>query len=139
MVFVSNSEGISQVTEKLRYHRHPAQKILGRISKEERQRALESFRSDDVQLLVASDLAARGLDIKGVSHVFCLDLPEGAVEYMNRAGRTGRHGSLGVAVSIITKYEIPLIRRFAKELAIKIHENYLYQGKITDQPRERLK
>lgn len=128
IIFVNNSEDIQRVTEKLNYHHYNAQKILGRVSKEERQRALENFRSEDTHLLVASDLAARGLDIKGITHIFSLDLPKDAMEYMHRTGRTGRHGQVGTAVSIVLEREITIIRGFEKELAISINKMNVYQG-----------
>jgi len=132
IIFVNNSEDIQKTTDKLQYHHYNAQKILGRVSKEERQRALEGFRSEENQLLVASDLAARGLDIKGVTHIFNLDLPEDAMEYLHRTGRTGRHGELGIAVSIVTDREIVTIKRYERELNIKITKKGVYNGAIFD-------
>lgn len=133
IIFVNNSEDIQKVTDKLQYHHYNAHKILGKVSKEERQRALEGFRGEDTQLLVASDLAARGLDIKGITHIFNLDLPEEAMEYMHRAGRTGRHNQLGVTASIISERELAIIKRYEKELAIKIEKKGLYGGAVIDQ------
>ncbi|MTI81228.1 MAG: DEAD/DEAH box helicase [Firmicutes bacterium] len=130
IVFINNVEEIERSTEKLNYHHYKAYKILGRVSKEERQRALEGFRGEGTQLLVASDIAARGLDIKGVTHVFNLDLPEDSKEYLNRAGRTGRSGQEGTAVSIVTEREISIIKRFEKQLNIKIDKRGVFKGAI---------
>lgn len=135
IVFVNNSEEIQRITEKLQYHHYKAHKILGRVSKEERQRALEGFRNEEIQILVASDIAARGLDVKGVTHIFNMDLTEQTMEYLHRAGRTGRSGQLGTAVTIITEREIPIIKRYEKELQIKISKKDVFKGLVVD-PRK---
>ncbi len=130
IVFVNDNEEITRITERLQHHHYKAYKILGRMSKEERQRALEGFRGEDTQLLVASDIAARGLDIKGVTHIFNLDFPEDAKEYLHRSGRTGRSGQLGTAVSIVTEREVPIIKRYEKELMVKIARKRVFNGAI---------
>lgn len=80
--------------------------------------------------MIASDIAARGLDIKGVTHIINLDLPEDPKEYLHRVGRTGRAGKSGTAVSIVTKKELSLIKKYEKELNIKIEEKLIYNGII---------
>lgn len=130
IAFVNNIADIERITEKLQYHHYKAYKIFGRESKEERQRALERFRSGEIQVLVASGIAARGLDIKDVTHVFNLDLPEDAKEYLNRTGRTGRNGQMGTAVSIITKREISIVKSYERELNITIDKKKIFKGVI---------
>ncbi len=83
-------------------------------------KALEDFRLGKIQILVSSDLSARGLDVKDVTHIFNLDLPENPKEYLHRVGRTGRASKEGTAISIITEKEIPLIRKYEKEFNINI-------------------
>lgn len=68
---------------------------------------LDDFRKGKIQLLVASDLAARGLDIPGITHIFNLDLPEDPQVYIHRVGRTGRAGQSGTAVSILRLAKFP--------------------------------
>ncbi|WP_308447254.1 DEAD/DEAH box helicase [Desulforamulus aquiferis] len=130
IVFINNEEYIERTTEKLHYHHYKAYKIFGRVSKEERQRAIEGFRGEGTRLLIASDIAARGLDVKGVTHVFNLDLPEDSREYLNRVGRTGRNGQKGTAVSIVTERELPIVRQLEKELKIKIEKRGVFKGAI---------
>ncbi|MEG6523560.1 DEAD/DEAH box helicase [Desulfotomaculum sp. 1211_IL3151] len=137
IVFVNNSEEIQRITEKLQYHHYKAHKILGGVSKEDRQRALEGFRNEEIQILVASDIAARGLDVQGVTHIFSMDLTEQAMEYLHRAGRTGRSGRLGTSVTIITERELPIIKRYEKELKIKISKKDVFKGFIVDQKKNR--
>lgn len=137
IIFVNNNEDIQRIMEKLQYHHYQVDKILGRVSKEERQRALEGFRGEGTRLLLASDIAARGLDIKGVTHIFNLDLPEDSIEYLNRSGRTGRNGQAGTAVSIVTEREISLIKKYAKDLKIKMLKKKVFRGIITDLDKAR--
>ncbi|HQJ38187.1 MAG TPA: DEAD/DEAH box helicase, partial [Bacillota bacterium] len=95
IVFINKSEELQLTAAKLKYHHLSACDISGSSAKEERKKALEGFRKGDIKLLVASDIAARGLDIKGVTHIFNLDLPEDPKGYLHRAGRTGRMGEPG--------------------------------------------
>ncbi|MBE6044268.1 MAG: DEAD/DEAH box helicase [Clostridium thermopalmarium] len=130
IVFINKSEEIDIITSKLKYHKLKADGIYGSAVKKERQKALEEFKKGKVQLLVASDLAARGLDIKDITHIFNLDLPENPKEYLHRVGRTGRSGKKGRAISIVTKKELALINKYKKIFNIKIEEKDVYKGKI---------
>jgi len=103
IIFINKTDEIQITTAKLQYHHINAFSIYGNASKEERKNVMEGFRIGKFELLVASDLAARGLDIEGVSHIFNLDLPEDHKEYLHRAGRTGRVGNSGNCISIVTE------------------------------------
>lgn len=130
IVFINKSEETQITTLKLQYHNIKAYGIFGNATKEERKKALEGFRSGKYNILVASDLAARGLDIKGVTHIFNLDLPEDSKEYLHRVGRTGRAGKHGTAISIVTKKEEFLIKKYENEFKIKIEAKEVYRGEI---------
>jgi len=130
IVFINNIEAIERTTEKLLYHQYKVFKLSGSIAKEERHRALEGFRSGAIKILIASDIAGRGLDIQNITHVINLDLPEVAKEYLNRAGRTGRSGQKGTAVSIVTERELLILKRFERELNIKIDKKRVYGGSV---------
>ncbi|MBC2581204.1 DEAD/DEAH box helicase [Clostridium sp. DJ247] len=130
IVFINKSEETELTTLKLQYHHIRAYGIYGSASKEERKKALEGLRSGKVQLLIASDVAARGLDVKGVTHIFNLDLPEIPKEYLHRVGRTGRAGKSGTAISIVTEKELSLIRKYEKEFNIEIEEKEIYKGTL---------
>jgi superfamily II DNA/RNA helicase len=132
IVFINKSDELQLAAAKLKYHHLSACAISGSSSKEERKRALEDFRKGDIKLLVASDLAARGLDIKGVTHIFNLDLPEDPKGYLHRAGRTGRMGEPGTTVSIVTEREVPFMRKCERDLNIKISKKIITRGKILD-------
>jgi len=132
IVFINKSEEIQLTTAKLQYHHLSACDISGSASKEDRKKALESFRKGEIKLLVASDIAARGLDIKGVTHIINLDLPMDSKGYLHRAGRTGRMGEPGTTISIVTEKEVPFIRRCERDLKIEIAEKIISRGKILD-------
>ncbi len=132
IVFINNSEELQQATAKLKYHHLSAYDISGSASKEERKKAMEGFRKGDIKLLVASDIAARGLDIKGVTHIFNLDLPGDPKGYLHRAGRTGRMGEPGTSIFIVTEHEVPFVRRCERDFKIKIAEKIISRGEILD-------
>ncbi|MCK4260851.1 MAG: DEAD/DEAH box helicase [Halanaerobiales bacterium] len=132
IVFINKNEIIQLTTAKLQYHHIKAFGIYGNASKEERKKAIDGFKSGKIQLLIASDIAARGLDLKDVTHIFNLDLPEDPKNYLHRVGRTGRTGKLGTALSIVSKREISLIKRYEKDFKIKIEAKEIYKGTIVD-------
>jgi len=132
LVFINQSEAIETTVAKLNYHGLAAAGIYGTAVKADRQKALEDFRTGKVRLLVASDLAARGLDIPGVEYVFNLELDEEPQIYQHRVGRTGRAGHSGTAVSIVTKKEAALITTIEKMLKIRIPAKQMLRGRIVD-------
>lgn len=133
IVFINKSYDIEVTTLKLQYHHLNAYGIHGTASKEERKKALEEFRAGKINVLVASDLAARGLDIKGVTHIFNLDLPENSSEYLHRVGRTGRVEEPGTAISIVTEKELLLIKQYENDFNINISEKKIFKGTVMDQ------
>ena len=132
LVFIGEREEADVITEKLQYHGVNAAAIHGEVRKLERKKAMDDFKSGKVQLLVTSDIAARGLDIEGLTHIFNLNIPENSKEYLHRVGRTGRNGNSGLAISIATEHELSFIVQFQKELKIRIDPKALYKGKIYD-------
>lgn len=132
LVFINKSDDVELTVDKLNYHGMSAAGIHGRFVKEDRKKAMDGFRNGRIQLLVASDLAARGLDIPGIEYVFNLDLPEDPEVYLHRAGRTGRAGKSGVVISIVSPRETPLIAKYEKVLKIKMLSKYIARGKVFD-------
>lgn len=130
IIFINKSEEIQLTTAKLQYHHLKASGIYGTALKEERKKALEQFRIGKINLLVASDLAARGLDIKDVHLIINLDLPEDPKEYIHRTGRTGRSGNAGTAISIITERELTTIKKYKQLFNIEIEEKKMYKGAL---------
>jgi ATP-dependent RNA helicase RhlE len=99
IVFTRTKRGADRVAEQLGKSGVRAEAMHGNKSQAHRERALASFRSSRTQVLVATDLAARGLDVDGISHIFNYDLPVEPETYVHRIGRTGRAGATGAAVS----------------------------------------
>lgn len=139
IVFINNSEVIDITTSKLKFHKIKAYSIYGSASKEERKKAIDDFKGGRLQLLISSDLSARGLDIKDVTHIFNLDLPEDTKEYLHRVGRTGRAGKTGTAISIVTEKEISLIKKLERDFNINIEAKDVYKGKIMSAKKSSLK
>ncbi len=102
IIFCNRKTDVDILSKSLAKHGYDAAPIHGDLDQSQRTRTLESFRDGKLRLLIASDVAARGLDIPAVSHVFNYDLPSHAEDYVHRIGRTGRAGRLGTAVSIAT-------------------------------------
>lgn len=132
IVFINKSDEIQLTASKLQYHKVNAYPIYGNASKEERKKAIEGFRTGKVNVLIASDLAARGLDIEDVTHIFNLDLPEDSNEYLHRSGRTGRMGKPGTVISIVTSREMSMIKKYEKDFNIHIEPKDMYKGEIID-------
>jgi ATP-dependent RNA helicase RhlE len=105
IVFTGTKHGANKLTEKLKRARIAVDVIHGNKSQNARQRALASFRDGETRVLVATDVAARGLDVDGVSHVVNYDLPHEPESYVHRIGRTGRAGAAGVALSFCGREE----------------------------------
>jgi superfamily II DNA/RNA helicase len=133
IVFVNRNEIIQTVVDKLVFHKLKAIGLYGAQPKQKRQKAILDFKNGKVNILIASDIAARGLDIKGITHIINLDLPEKTDEYLHRIGRTGREDEIGNAISLATEYEVSYLNRIKYEFKIKIDEKKLSNGKLIDQ------
>ncbi|WP_159887382.1 DEAD/DEAH box helicase [Paenibacillus puerhi] len=132
IVFINETDDIGEAVAKLKYVGLSVEGLYADSYKQERARAMQGFRAGRFQLLLATDVAARGLDLPQVTHVFNLDPPIDADHYVHRVGRTGRMGKRGTAVSIITRREQFIVDKFAKSLGIDIQRKYMSHGKIYD-------
>jgi len=136
IAFCGSSSDIIEATDKLKYHKINAESLHGSNAKMDRKKTMDDFKSGKLQILVASDLAARGLDIEGITHIFNLDIPERSMEYLHRAGRTGRNGNLGMTVSVVTEQEIEFIKQYEKELKIKITPKSMLNGVMVEYKKD---
>jgi ATP-dependent RNA helicase RhlE len=114
IVFARTKHGADKVVVNLGKDGIEAEAIHGNKAQNARQRALNSFRSGRVRVLVATDIAARGIDVTGISHVINYDLPDEAEAYVHRIGRTARNGADGVAITLCAPDEISKLRAVEK-------------------------
>ena len=110
LVFTRTKHGANRLTEKLIADGIPAAAIHGNKSQPARTKALAQFKDGSMPVLVATDIAARGLDIDQLPHVVNFELPNVPEDYVHRIGRTGRAGSSGAAISLVDKEELPYLR-----------------------------
>ncbi len=110
IVFTRTKHGANKVQEHLDRNGFPAEAIHGNKSQNARQRAMEKFRSGEARILVATDIAARGIDVDGISHVVNFELPNESESYVHRIGRTARAGAEGIAISFCDPSERGFLR-----------------------------
>jgi len=120
LVFTRTKHGADRLAKGLAKHGVVAEAIHGNKSQNQRQRALDTFKQGDCRVLVATDIAARGLDIELVSHVINYELPNIPESYVHRIGRTGRAGESGVAISFCDAEEREFLRDIEKVISSRI-------------------
>lgn len=120
IVFCNRKTTVRELTSSLRRAHLHAGQIQGDMDQSARIAEFDRFKRDEINILVASDVAARGLDVKGVSHVFNFDVPWQPDDYVHRIGRTGRAGAKGTAITLATKADAELIDRIEKLTGQKI-------------------
>ncbi len=114
LVFTRTKKKAGWVSDRLQDAKVNSEEIHGDLSQSQREKALKKFRSGEIAVLVATDVAARGLDIPSISHVVNYDLPDTPEDYVHRIGRTGRAGKFGTAVSFISEEQRHLISDIEK-------------------------
>ena len=122
LVFTRTKHGADKVVRGLAKAGIAASAIHGNKSQNQRKRVLLAFRGGDIRRLVATDIAARGIDVEGISHVVNFDLPNVPETYVHRIGRTARAGSAGTAISLCAAEELPLLRDIEKLIRRPIPE-----------------
>jgi ATP-dependent RNA helicase RhlE len=131
LVFTRTKHGADKVAKYLNRSGVYAEAIHGEKSQSARQRALNLFKTGQVRVLVATDIAARGIDVHALSHVINFDLPNVPETYVHRIGRTGRAGASGIAFSFVDGEERAYLKDINKLIAraIPVIENHPYQSK----------
>ena len=138
LVFTRTKHGANRLAEKLEADGIAAAAIHGNKSQSARTRALAQFKKGEVPVLVATDIAARGLDIEELPHVVNFELPHVAEDYIHRIGRTGRAGSSGAAVSLVDREEMPLLKAIEKLIKRPIERAELQGFVAVKRPRSEL-
>ena len=120
LVFCNRKRDVDIVFRSLQKHGYSAASLHGDMLQNIRIKTLKDFKENKIRFLVCSDVAARGLDVKGVSHVFNFDVPVNADDYTHRIGRTGRAGAKGHSFTIATRHDRKYIDAIEKNIAMKI-------------------
>ena len=123
LIFARTRVGTSELVNELMGRGFPAEALNGDLNQQTREQVLNRFRRNQTTVLVATDVAARGLDIDDISHVFNYDLPEDPELYVHRVGRTGRAGKAGIAISLLTakeQWRLHRIEGFTKQKITRI-------------------
>ena len=126
LVFVKTKHGADKIVKKLKYDAHSAEAIHGNLRQSKRDRVIKGFRSGKSRILVATDVAARGLDIPLIQHVINYDLPQVPEDYIHRVGRTGRAGKNGSALTFLTNND----QRMWREIQKLINPNFKFEEKF---------
>jgi superfamily II DNA/RNA helicase len=132
LVFIKDIANLTIAAEKLKFKDIHVGQLHSDLDKQERQRYLNKFRDGNSEMLLVTEVAARGLDIKGVTHVVHYDFPREQDQYVHRSGRTGRFGAEGTVISIVNEREERDLKRFCKALNITPMQKEFYGGKIVD-------
>lgn len=130
IVFVHRNDVAERIAAKLAHHHIPVADLSTALDKQDRKHAMDGLRSGEIRVLIASDIAARGLDIKGVTHIFNFDVPTLSKAYLHRVGRTGRAGAKGLAVSLVTEIEARVVPRYQEELGIVMQRVRTREGQV---------
>ncbi len=130
IVFTRTKHGANRVSELLTKNRVPSEAIHGNKSQNARQRALDAFKEGKIRVLIATDIAARGIDVDGITHVINYEIPNVAESYVHRIGRTARAGAEGSAISFCDAEERSFIRDIEKLIAqpIPVDKNHPYHS-----------
>ena len=120
LVFTRTKRGADQVARRLVADGIPAEAIHGNKSQGNRERTMASFRGGRTRVLVATDIAARGIDVDAITHVIQYELPNVPETYVHRIGRTGRAGASGIAISLVGADERPLLRDIERLIKVQV-------------------
>ncbi|MFC1960104.1 DEAD/DEAH box helicase [Chloroflexota bacterium] len=136
LIFTRTKIGSTELAETLMSRGYPASAINGDLAQNERERILRRFRSGQLNILVATDVVARGVDIPDVSHVINFDIPQMPIEYVHRIGRTGRAGRSGHAITLITPRQGSHLKRIEYFIKCGITKSTLPTLKEVQQRRD---
>ncbi len=129
IIFTRTKADAQNVTENLIREGYDIEALHGDLTQAQRDKVMARFREKSIQLLIATDVAARGIDVKEITHVINYELPDDTEVYTHRSGRTGRAGKSGVSVSLVTPREIYRLRQIEKLVNTKFHKVDIPSGK----------
>ncbi len=129
IVFTRTKADAQAVTEQLIREGYDIEALHGDLTQQQRDKVMGRFREKSIQLLIATDVAARGIDVQGITHVINYELPDDTEVYTHRSGRTGRAGRSGIAISIVTARESYRLRQIEKLVNARFHKLDIPSGK----------
>ncbi|MBH0231133.1 DEAD/DEAH box helicase [Halobacillus yeomjeoni] len=127
VIFCRTKRRTKKLHDKLAAEGFEVDELHGDLSQAKREKVMERFREAKIQYLVATDVAARGLDVEGITHVFNYDIPLDAESYIHRIGRTGRAGGKGLAITFAAPKDRPYLRQIEKNIDQKIERRFIDQ------------
>jgi len=129
LIFTRTKLDAQEITDKLTREGYDVDALHGDLNQAQRDKVMNAFRHKDLQLLIATDVAARGIDVTGITHVINYELPDDIEVYTHRSGRTGRAGKTGVCLSIVTARESGRIRMIERMVQSQFHRLEIPSGK----------
>lgn len=145
IIFCRTKKGVAELTEALQARGYMADGLHGDLTQSQRDLVMKKFRDSSIEFLIATDVAARGIDVENVSHVINYDIPQDPESYVHRIGRTGRAGREGVAVTLVTPREMKHLRSIEAEIKMNIpsqrlpsieevveKQQHVWKGQIVD-------
>src|SRR6201996_6980836 len=129
IIFTRTKIDAQTIAEKLTREGYDIDALHGDLTQQQRDKVMGEFRERTLQLLIATDVAARGIDVKEITHVINYELPDDVEVYTHRSGRTGRAGSTGIALSIVHSREIGKLRQIERIVQNSFHKMEIPSGK----------
>ncbi len=136
IIFCRTKNRVKSLNWDLRTRGYNSEEIHGDLSQSKREQVIKSFRKMEIQLLVATDIAARGLDIEGITHIFNYDIPREGESYIHRIGRTGRAGESGMAFTFVTDRDMDTLRSIEKKIDMNIKASKLSNERAGKKTKE---
>ncbi len=129
IIFTRTKADAQNISEKLTREGYDIDALHGDLTQQQRDKVMGEFREKSLQLLIATDVAARGIDVQGITHVINYELPDDVEIYTHRSGRTGRAGNTGVCLSIVHSREIGKLRQIERIVQVPFHKVEIPTGK----------
>jgi ATP-dependent RNA helicase DeaD len=129
IIFTRTKADAQEIAEKLTREGYDIDALHGDLTQQQRNKVMDEFRDKTLQLLIATDVAARGIDVQGITHVINYELPDDVEVYTHRSGRTGRAGKTGVCMSIVHSRETGRIRQIERMVQVPFHKLEIPSGK----------
>lgn len=129
IIFTRTKADAQEIAEKLTREGYDIDALHGDLTQQQRNKVMDEFREKTLQLLIATDVAARGIDVVGITHVINYELPDDTEVYTHRSGRTGRAGKTGVCISVVHVREIYRIREIERMVQVPFHKLEIPSGK----------